>query len=706
MRELRPRPTTRQPTEDNHQKAAAHVRTVQHLASQAVVTSPTKLRNLIHDAVESSDTPNRGKLCIGIIDNVSTAKASGKFASELLDEDTLRGIQVEARDRRLAQFSSADAQRHRKQLEYLDGHTPGQTIVSCFSHITKVAITRKIPLESLWQPGGLLEGAVHTDAKGSRQLRVADLRQLKKSFCAQADSGGPRTETSTPARLTSTTLGPASDFDTPERARGDLSDRTLTQSVLKRQEVINTPVESDFDPFEETTSRPLNHGRAFEDTDSQTPLHSRFLDLEYEEDSFGLGGNSPEPGDNDEDMAPASSTEGRSSSSWGTRLEKLFETPHVDVSPRDMMLVVPSMVNDENDSSYGTSKAGLVFDFPLPPEHQFTEIQKCDKIVLLLHHAQTNGKWTSLHIVNYSAGTRNLVVACHIDCAPDRQRMGKVEGFVRKVVTDYMPYCEMSFSATLITAKDSRATSGILCLSAAYHRTREKDGTTLLTLPAYDERPFPPLSENGKKRPFSEEPGSLDPAGETKRRFLEHWTPKAAAEDECARAAGFIPQLEKQNKSLSGTQKDLTHASSAGWKDVSRHKRSTKWASMVASLTEVHDDQDSDAEDMSIREAKAAFMEHARVAGYNGESVENAKKDLNSATERAEKLDSDLSAVCSSAEKVKKRLAALEKFKKQQELLREAITAVGRLDSEDWVEKHKIDLLVRKMAEETREENS
>ncbi|KAJ3957455.1 hypothetical protein N0V92_005979, partial [Colletotrichum tropicale] len=443
----------------------------------------------------------------------------------------------------------------------------------------------------------------------------------------------------------------------------------------------------------------------------------RFLDLEYEEESFGLGGNSPEPGDNDEDMAPASSTEGRSSSSWEMRLEKLFETSHVDVSPRDMMLVVPSMVNDENDSSYGTSKAGLVFDFPLPPEHRFTELQECDKVVLLLHHAQTNGKWTCLHVVNYSAGTRGLVSACHIDCAPDRQRMRAVEGFVRKVVTDFMPGFEMSFSAALIGAEGSRATSGVLCLSAAYNRTREKDGTTLLTLPAYDERPFPTLSENGKKRPFQEEPKPLeDPAIDTKRRFLAHWTSKAAEEDECARATGFVPKLEKRKRSLSGRRKELTHASSAALKDVSHHKRIKKWASRVASLTKDHDDQDSDAEDnttqdsdaedIGILEATNAFVELARAAGFNGESVDKATKDLESATERSKQLKSDLIAVCSSAEKVNTAITDLENFKRQQEVLREALTAVGRLDPENWVQKEKVDLLVKEMAEETHEEDT
>ncbi|KAJ5013817.1 hypothetical protein K4K57_002258 [Colletotrichum sp. SAR 10_99] len=553
MRELRPRPTTAsQAREDDHQEAAAHVRTVQHLASQAVVTSPTKLRTLIHDAVQSSDTPNRGKLCIGIIDNVSTAKAAGS---------------------------------------------------------------------------------------------------------------------------------PASECDTPERPRGHPNDFESAQSLL-RQELRNAPVDSDFDPFDETTSQPANHSRAFEDVDSQTPLQSRFSDFDYEEPQFDLGGNSPEPGDNDEDMAPASSTEGRSSSSWETRLEKLFETSHVDVSTRDMMLVVSSMVNDENDSSYGTSKAGLVFDFPLPPEHQFTEIQKCDKIVLLLHHAQTNGKWTCLHIVNYSAGTRNLVVACHIDCAPDRQ---------------------------------------------PYDRTREKDGTTLQSLPAYDERPFPTLSENGRKRPFQEEPSPLeDPAVEIKRRFLAHWTSKAAEEDECARAAEFIPQMEKRKRRLGNSQDKLLHASSAAVNEVSRRKRIKKWASKVALLKEDHDNQDSDdqdsndqdsddqdsddqnsnAEDIGIRQATDAFIELARAAGYNGESVDKATKDVKSAVKRSKELKCDLSAVCSSAEKVNTAITDLENFKRQQEVLREAITAVGRLDPENWVERDRIDLLVKTMAEGTREEDT
>ncbi|KAI8150567.1 hypothetical protein K4K49_009807 [Colletotrichum sp. SAR 10_70] len=443
---------------------------------------------------------------------------------------------------------------------------------------------------------------------------------------------------------------------------------------LASQAVVTSPTK--------LRSLPANHGRASEDATSKTPPHSQFSDLDYEGPQFDLGGNSPEPGDNDEepsvdlggnspvpgdndeDMAPASSTEGRSSSSWETRLEKLFQTSHVDVSPRDMMLVVPSMVNDENDSSYGTSKAGLVFDFPLPPEHRFAELQECDKVVLLLHHAQTNGKWTCLHIVNYSAGTRNLVVACHIDCAPDRQ--------------------------------------------------------------PYDERPFPTLSENGKKRPFSEEPGSPEDPGECKRRFLAHWTSKAAEEDECTRAAEFIPQMEKRKRRLGSSQDKLLHASSAAVNEVSRRKLIKKWASKVALLKEDHDNQDSDdqdsddqdsddqdsddqnsnAEDIGIRQATDAFIELARAAGYNGESVDKATKDVKSAVKRSKELKCNLSAVCSSAEKVNTAITDLVNFKRQQEVLREALTAVGRLDPENWVQKEKVDLLVKEMTEETHEEDT
>lgn len=227
------------------------------------------------------------------------------------------------------------------------------------------------------------------------------------------------------------------------------------QSLLERQELANTPVDSDCDPFDDTTSQPPNHGRPFFDNTTPPPPSQsqedeipNFSDLEYEQSNFDLGGNSPEPSGNDEDMAPAPSTGSRPSPGWERRLEKLIQAPHVDVEPEDMMSIVPSMVEaDNNLPSYGTSKAGRVFDFPLPPEHQLTEIQMYDKIVLLLHHAETDGQWTCLHVVNYSAGTRNLVVACHIACVPDRQRMDMVEGFVRKVVTDFMPDCDMSFSA-------------------------------------------------------------------------------------------------------------------------------------------------------------------------------------------------------------------------------------------------------------------
>ncbi|KAJ0269023.1 hypothetical protein COL940_012834 [Colletotrichum noveboracense] len=252
--------------------------------------------------------------------------------------------------------------------------------------------------------------------------------------------------------------------------------------------------------------------------------------------------------------------------------------------------------------------------------------------------------------------------------------------------------------------------------------TKEKDNTTLLTLPAYDERPFPTLSEHTRKRPFPEEPGSLeDPAGETKRRFLEHWTPKEAAEDECERAAGFIPQLDKRKRRLGSSQDQLLHASSAAVNEVSRRKLIKKWASKVALLKEDHDNQDSDdqdsndqdsddqnsnAEDIGIRQATDAFIELARAAGYNGESVDKATKDFKSAVKRSKELKCDLSAVCSSAEKVNTAITDLENFKRQQEVLREALTAVGRLDSENWVEKHKIDLLIKKMAEETQKEDT
>ncbi|KAK1561707.1 uncharacterized protein LY79DRAFT_664226 [Colletotrichum navitas] len=558
----------------------------------------------------SSQAPDRANICLGIIANAPTAKAAGKFASELLDDDALHDFRIQARGRRLKQLSSADSKRHQKQLEYLDA------------------------LESLWQAGGLLEEAIHADAKGIRRLRVSDLRNLKKTFLGQADSG-PQTETSTPTRPTSIT--PASRFNTPERARGDPSDR------LPAQELTNTPVDPDFDPLDETTSQPPNHCRAFNDTTSQSPSQGRegdipnFSDVEYEQLSFDLGGNSPEPSDNDDDMAPTRSTGGRPSPSWQTRLKEVVFAPEMDVKPEDMMSIVPSMVEADGDlASYGTSKAGRVFDFPLPLGHQLLEIQKYDKIVLLLHHGQTDGQWTCLHVVNYSAGTRNLVDACHIDCVPDGQRMDMVEGF----------------------------------------------------------------------RPSPEEAGSPDPAGESKRRFLEHWTSKVAAEDACAKATGLIPRLEKRRRRLSASQKDLTHASSAALNDVSRHKVTKLWASKVASLQEDHDDQDSDVEDMTIREATAAFVERLRAAGYNGESVEKATKDVNTAAERAKKLTCDLSAVCSSAEKVNAAMTALEKCKKQQEVLRAAITAVGLLDPEDWVGKDEIDLVVKEMAEETQEEDT
>lgn len=275
----------------------------------------------------------------------------------------------------------------------------------------------------------------------------------------------------------------------------------------------------------------------------------------------------------------------------------------------------------------------------------------------------------------------------------------------------------------LIGAEGSRATSGVLCLSAAYNRTREKDGTTLLSLPAYDERPFPTLSENGKKRPFSEEPGSPEDPGECKRRFLAHWTSKAAEEDECTRAAGFIPQMEKRKKRLRNSQDKLLHASSAAVNEVSRRKLIKKWASKVALLKEDHDsdeqdsndqdsndqdsdEQDSDAEDIGIRQATDAFIELARAAGYNGESVDKATKDVKSAVKRSKELKCNLSAVCSSAEKVNTAITDLENFKRQQEVLREALTAVGRLDPENWVKKEKVDLLVKEMAEETHEEDT
>lgn len=202
------------------------------------------------------------------------------------------------------------------------------------------------------------------------------------------------------------------------------------------------------------------------------------------------------------------------------------------------------------------------------------------------------------------------------------------------------------------------------------------------------------------------EPASPNPAGESKRRFLEHWTSKVAAGDAHAKATGFVPQLEKRKRRLGDSQNKLTHATSEALTDLSRRKQIKRWACKVAALTDDHDDQDSDAEDSTIREATDGFIEYLRTRGYNGETVEDATKDLNTAAERAKKLQADLSAVCSSAEKVNAGMATLEKYKKQQELLRDAITAVGLLDSEDWVEKDKIDLVVKEMAKETQEEDA
>ncbi|KAI8258230.1 hypothetical protein K4K58_003468 [Colletotrichum sp. SAR11_239] len=176
--------------------------------------------------------------------------------------------------------------------------------------------------------------------------------------------------------------------------------------------------------------------------------------------------------------------------------------------------------------------------------------------------------------------------------------------------------------------------------------------------------------------------------------------------------------MEKRKKRLRNSQDKLLHASSAALKDVSHHKRIKKWAFKVALLKEDHDsddqdsddqdsdEQDSDAEDIGIHEATNAFIELARAAGFNGESVDKATKDLTSATEHSKKLKSDLIAVCSSAKKVNTAITDLENFKRQQELLRAALAAVRRLDPENWVEKEKVDLLVKEMAEETHEEDT
>lgn len=143
-RELRPRPSNAlQATADGGQQTAtAHVQTVrttllpserlpslidhpllqvQHFASKAVVTSPKKLRHLVRHIVQSSETPDRANVCLGIIANAPTAKAAGKIASELLDDDALLDIHAQARGRRLEQQSSNDLKRHQRQLDYLDG---------------------------------------------------------------------------------------------------------------------------------------------------------------------------------------------------------------------------------------------------------------------------------------------------------------------------------------------------------------------------------------------------------------------------------------------------------------------------------------------------------------------------------------------------------------------------------------------------------
>ncbi|KAJ0333684.1 hypothetical protein COL922a_010729 [Colletotrichum nupharicola] len=180
-----------------------------------------------------------------------------------------------------------------------------------------------------------------------------------------------------------------------------------------------------------------------------------------------------------------------------------------------------------------------------------------------------------------------------------------------------------------------------------------------------------------------------------------------ASEDACVKATGMIPQLEKLRSRLGDSQNKLTHATSEALTDLSRRKQTKKkWASKVASLTEDHDEQDSDAEDMTIREATYAFIEHLRARGYDGETVQDATKDLNTAAERAKKLKSELDAVCSSAEKLNAAMTDLVKYKKQQQVLREAISAVDLRDSEDWVEKDKIDLLVKKMGEDMQDENT
>ncbi|GKT61014.1 hypothetical protein ColTof4_01128 [Colletotrichum tofieldiae] len=173
-----------------------------------------------------------------------------------------------------------------------------------------------------------------------------------------------------------------------------------------------------------------------------------------------------------------------------------------------------------------------------------------------------------------------------------------------------------------------------------------------------------------------------DPAGEFKRRFLGHWGSRVAAEDGHTQATGLIPQLEDRQSRLGRSQTQLTHAVSAALKDVSRCKLKKRWASKVASLTGDIDDQDSGAEDITIHEATAALCRAPPIFGIQ-ESVEDATRDVNTAVERAKKCEMELRKVCSTAEKVKAAKTAIEKCKKQQELLQAAVIAVGLLDPED-----------------------
>lgn len=286
--------------------------------------------------------------------------------------------------------------------------------------------------------------------KGIRRLRVSDLRRLQKSFLAQADSGHRRA-TSTPTRPTptrpaSTTPDAAPHFDTPERARADPNTSTPDRSLLQSPGLDHTPVAPDFDPFDDSNCQLQIHGQEKDSPD--------FPDLDYEEQNFDLGGNWD---DNDLDMPPSSSTGGRPAPSWETRLKEIVLAPEVDVKPEDMMSLVVGMVGaDGGRPSYGTRKAGLVFDCPLPPGHRFPEISKYDKIVIFFRHVQANGQWTFLHVVNYSAGIRKLVGVRHFDCLPDRQRLDMVEGFVDKAVADFMPDCEISFTAVRTSHEASR----------------------------------------------------------------------------------------------------------------------------------------------------------------------------------------------------------------------------------------------------------